>query len=240
MYIDYYLALNSAMALTMPELLFRGISMIYPSALFFFYTLFKTVLCLADWSCCWPDDFGNLCWLCLNSKQRFVCSQLSSKVSSWGNFYSHYDSLIHVNLSQISQFILFCSAEFISLRDNAILWDWSVRNVRLTKAIRPTLHSLPSKFMYSWFCSSACILSFYVIFSWKTAICTILTYWAVWEGVINLKLFCFNLISLYAPTRPTRQDQFMYNNRKTLAILFLICNTLYDRLQSSWEICGTK
>ena len=50
------------------------------------------------------------------------------------------------------------------------LWHWSVSIVRLTKAMRPTLYSPPSKLIYAWFRSRTCILMFSIISSRRIAI----------------------------------------------------------------------
>ena len=140
----YYLALNLAMVF-LPALKSRcrnfdfwAISVICLSYIFF-CNLFKTALCLAHWSCSWLADFVNLRWLCW--KKRCECLQLSSKVSSSGNFHSH------INPWHRLAYLELCSTLYYSILRSSFhwgtmqsLWDWSVSIVPLKKAMRATLY----------------------------------------------------------------------------------------------------
>ena len=68
------LSLNLAMGLIMPEHRLWGNFSDLPPKLLLFYNLFKTVLFLSHWSCCWLDGFVNLHWLCLKQWCVRVCS----------------------------------------------------------------------------------------------------------------------------------------------------------------------
>ena len=145
---DCYIALNWAMAF-LPSLNYAGtsISVICPSY-FSFYNLFKTALCLTHWSCSWLGDFVNLHWLCV--KQGCERLQPLSKVSSWVLFIVVFipcHTLAYLKLcSSLYYFILRSSFHWGTMQ---FQWDWSVSIVRLKKALKPTLYSLPSKFMHA-------------------------------------------------------------------------------------------
>lgn len=150
----------------------------------FFYNLFKSVLCLAHWPCCW-DDFLNLCWLVWNNAVH-VCNFRRRNLDE---VFSPCYSLPHVSPSWIVHpFKLLYSAEFIPLRDKGISMRLEPNYCTVKQGDEANLiFTVPSKFSIHLvlICSRPCILLFSVIPSWKLAMCTILIKRTVLEGFIN-------------------------------------------------------